>query len=134
MSAYRTNRPARYVEGGQIAMPEYKPIPINMRNLNKRTNFDSTALNHIRHRGWGHVSRNNVIKFVMNAYFMAWWVYREEKNNTARKQLHNFDMKYMNISTRERGNHSMITPVVLWNKLQRLTRVELVKFAKIIEW
>ena len=131
---FRTNRPARFVGGNQIAVPVYPSIPNNLRNLNKRRNFPTEMVNRLRSRNWVSVSRNNVIKFIMYAYYMAWDVYRDTSDNNTRRQLHNFDNKYMNISTRQRGNHSMITPEVLWNRLQRLTKTKLIEFAKILEW
>jgi hypothetical protein len=91
-------------------------------------------LNKIRSRNWSMVSRKNVLKFVMYAYYMAHWAYRDTQDNQIRRQIHNFDNRYMNISTRQRGNHSTISPEVLWNKLQRLTKNKLIEFARILEW
>jgi hypothetical protein len=79
-------------------------------------------------------NRGNLLKFIMYAYYMAWWAYRDTKNNNTRRQLHNFDNKYRNISTRARGNHSMITPKVLWDRLQPLSDANLREFARILEW
>jgi hypothetical protein len=131
---FRTNRPARYVEGGMIAMPTYPTIPNNLRNLNKRNNFPTNMLNKIRSRNWSKVSRKNVLKFVMYAYYMAHWAYRDTQDNQTRRQIHNFDNMYMRISTRQRGNHSVISPEILWNRLQRLTKNTLIEFARILEW
>lgn len=91
-------------------------------------------LNKIRSRNWGKVSRNNVIKFVMYAYYMAHWVYRDTHDRKTLTQIHTFDHMYMSISTRQSGNHSVISPEILWNKLQRLTRNKLIEFARVLEW
>lgn len=81
-------------------------------------------------------NRAGLIRFIMYAYYMAWWIYRDSNmmNNSSRRQLHNFDNKYKNVSTRARGNHSMITPKVLWNRLQTLPVSKLREFANILEF
>jgi hypothetical protein len=127
---YRTNKPARFVQGGMIATPVHKAIPTSLKNLNKNLNWNSLK----KTRNIEKMSRNNLIKFIMYAYYGAWKAMKENASNAARRQLHNFDYKYMNISTRQRGNHSQIPPRVLWDKLQRLSRNYMLGLAKIIEW
>jgi len=70
----------------------------------------------------------------MYAYYMAWWAYKDTKNNNTRKQLHKFDNKYMEISSRQRGNHAMINPTILWNHLRSLPYVKLRAFSRILGW
>ena len=79
-------------------------------------------------------NRGNLLKYIMYAYYIAWWVYRDTKNNRNRQTLHKFDNKYINISTRARGNHSMITPKVLWDRLQTASDAKLREFATILEF
>lgn len=113
-----------------LAMVPHPNIPANLRNLNRRANFNVNMVNSLRNSR----NRGNLLKFIMYAYYMAWWVYRDSGDNTTRRQLHNFDSKYRNISTRARGNHSMITPKVLWDRLQPLSDAKLREFARILEW
>jgi len=105
-------------------------IPSNLRNLNKRTNFNINMVTNLRNSR----NRADLIKFIMYAYYITWWVYRDTMNNSTRRQLHNFDNKYINISNRARGNHSMITPKVLWDRLQPLSYSKLREFSTILEW
>ena len=113
-----------------VATRPHPNIPANLRNLNRRTNFNVNMVNNLRNSR----NRGNLLKFIMYAYYMAWWAYRDTKNNNTRRQLHNFDHKYRNISTRARGNHSMITPKVLWDRLQTASDAKLREFASILEW
>ena len=105
-------------------------IPANLLNLNKRNNFNVNMVTSLRNSG----RKRDLLRFIMYAYYMAWWAYRDTKNNNTRRQLHNFDNKYMRISTRARGNHTMITPKVLWNQLRPLSYVQLRAFSRILEW
>ena len=121
-----------YNPNGSIMVATRPPpnIPANLRNLNKRDNFNTNMVSNLRNSR----NRGNLLKFIMYAYYMAWWAYRDTKNNNTRKQLHKFDKKYRNISTRAEGNHSMITPKVLWDRLQPLSSAQLREFARILEW
>ena len=118
-------------------------IPANLKNLNERFVFGKNAknawtyhvshnLNNIRRNGWNKVKRNDMIKFIMYAYYGTFndWIYHNGNNS----QINNFHRAYSKISTRNSNNKSMISPSVLWRRLQALGTSELIKFAEIIEW
>lgn len=150
MLAFRSNQPSRYVVSPagnrMVATPPVRNIPANLKNLNKRllanknawTANTSNMLNNIRRNGWNAgVKRDDIIKFIMYAYYGAFHLIKfdmDTENNTARRQLHNFHHLYSTISTRDPRNRTMIPPAVLWRRLQNLTKKSLVTLAKIVEW
>lgn len=148
MLAFRTNQPSRYVIGPNgnrmVATPPVRNIPANLKNLNKRllahknawTANTSNMLNNIRRDGWNGVSRANLIKFIMYAYYGAFHLikFNMDTNNTSIHQIRNFHYLYSQISNRNRHNQSMIPPAALWRRLQGLTKASLVSLAKIVEW
>jgi hypothetical protein len=138
---YRTNSAtrARLVNlpsgNRMVAMPNFPKLPEYMKNLNKRKSFDNS--NSMLRKYHKDTSRKGLIKFIMYSYYFHFSMKNNSNGPTkeaVRKSLHNFDYMYMNISTRQRGNHSMISPENLWNKLQPLTRTHLLKIAKTLEW
>jgi len=140
-SVYRTNSAirARLVNlpsgNKMVAMPIFPKIPEYMKNMNKRKNFNNS--NSMLRKYHKDTSRKGLIKFIMYSYYFHFSMKNNSNGPTkeaVRKALHNFDYMYMNISSRQRGNHSMISPENLWNKLQPLTRTHLLKIAKTIEW
>jgi len=118
-----------------VAMPIFPKIPEYMKNLNKRKNFNNS--NSMLRKYHKDTSRKGLIKFIMYSYYFHFSMKNNSNGPTkkaVRKALHNFDYMYMNISTRQQGNHSMISPENIWNKLQPLTRVHLFEIAKTLEW
>jgi hypothetical protein len=148
MLALRSNQPSRYVVSPagnrMVATPNIPNIPANLKNLNKRllanknawTSNTSYMLNNIRRNGWDGVSRANLIKFIMYAYYGAFHLIKfdMETNNSERRMLRNFHRLYSQVSTRNRFNQSMIPPTVLWIRLHGLTKKSLIILAKIVEW
>ena len=138
MSEFRTNKPSYYVIGPNgdrmVARPVVRNIPANLKNINKRqwTTNTSVMLNKIRQNGWSHVKRDDIIKFIMYAYYGAFAL--KNNDDEVRRQVHNFHYAYSKISTRDPRNRIMISPAVLWRHLQPLTKAYLVFLAKIVEW
>ena len=126
-----------------IATPVRSNIPSNLKNLNERfvtgknaknawTHHTSYMLNNIRRNGWNHVGKEDLIKFIMYAYYGAFNDLKYHNGNNS--QIRNFHRAYSKLSTRNPNNKTMISPSVLWRRLQTLTPFQLVKFAEIIEW
>jgi hypothetical protein len=149
MLAFRTNQPSRYVVSPagnlMVATPNIPHIPANLKNLNTRllanknawTANTSFMLNNIRRNGWNGVSRANLIKFIMYAYYGAFHLIKfnmDRNNNSEANMLRNFHRLYSQVSTRNRNNQSMITPTVLWRRLQGLSTPSLIILAKTVEW
>ena len=148
MLSLRSNQPSRYVVSPagnrMVATPNIPNIPANLKNLNKRllanknawTYHTSYMLNNIRRNGWNGVSRANLIKFIMYAYYGSFHLmkfFNENKNSEANK-LRIFHRLYSQVSTRNRYNQSMIPPAVLWRRLHGLTKKSLIILAETVEW
>ena len=147
-SVYRTNKPPRYVNNPNgrrmVATRVVNNIPANLKNLNTRlmtspnawTANTSNMLNNIRRNNWKGASRNDIIKFVMYGYYGAFHLvkFNMNTNNISRTQIHNFHHAYARISTRDPRNRTMISPEVLWRRLQNLTKASLLSLARIVAW
>lgn len=120
-------------------------IPANLKNLNKRlmtspnawTGNTSNMLNRIRNNNWRHATRDDLIKFIIYAYYGAFQVVKFSLAgaNDSQNSLNKFHRFYSTISSRNAFNKSMIPPEVLWRRLQSINSDrELLKIAKILEW
>lgn len=146
MLAFRTNQPSRYVTGPtgnrMVATPIVRNIPVNLKNLNTRlmssknawTANTSNMLNNIRNNNWRGATRDDIIKFVMYAYYGAFHLKKFFNDDNAEKQIRSFHRAYSKISTRNARNNSMIPTEILWRRLQGLTKASLLTLAKMVEW